>query len=164
MNYRLIKFLFQCPKVIDGGFIDTYNMSMSPLAGTIQAGINQRNLHFVMEKTKTEVLNACDGGDVATTITTAHHYSGNIIAPKRGQKEMGVVTQTKETYRIRKLTPRECFRLMGVTDTEIDTIQAAGLPDTRQYQLAGNSIVVDVLAEIFNKMFVDTSILEPKLF
>lgn len=60
-------------------------------------------------------------------------------------------------FRIRKLTPRECFRLMGVDDADIDKIQASGLSNSAQYKLAGNSIVVDVLYHIFRKMFVDTS-------
>jgi DNA (cytosine-5)-methyltransferase 1 len=58
-------------------------------------------------------------------------------------------------YRIRKLTPRECFRLMGVTEESIDKIQAAGISNAQQYKMAGNSIVVDVLYHIFKKMFVD---------
>ena len=58
-------------------------------------------------------------------------------------------------FRIRKLTPRECFRLMGVDDKDIDKIQAAGVSNSAQYKLAGNSIVVDVLFHIFRKMFID---------
>jgi len=54
--------------------------------------------------------------------------------------------------RIRKLTERECFRLMGVDDKDIDTIQAAGIASTKQYQLAGNYIVVNVLDAIFEQM------------
>ena len=59
-------------------------------------------------------------------------------------------------FRIRKLTPRECFRLMGVDDADIDKIQAAGVSNSGQYKLAGNSIVVDVLFHIFRKMFIET--------
>lgn len=58
-------------------------------------------------------------------------------------------------YRIRKLTPRECFRLMGVDDVDIDKIQAAGISNSRQYQLAGNSIVVHNLAEILRTLLID---------
>lgn len=61
-----------------------------------------------------------------------------------------------ENYRIRKLTPRECFRLMGVSEEDIDKIQSSGISKTQQYKMAGNSIVVDVLYHIFRKMFVDT--------
>lgn len=62
----------------------------------------------------------------------------------------------KPRLRVRKLTPKECFRLMGLTDNEIDTIQAAGISNCQQYKMAGNSIVVDVLAAIFNKIYINT--------
>ena len=68
------------------------------------------------------------------------------------QKDNYVV---EETYRIRKLTPRECFRLMGMRDDDIDKIQAAGISNTQQYKMAGNSIVVDVLEAIFRNLFLD---------
>lgn len=54
-------------------------------------------------------------------------------------------------YGIRKLTQRECFRLMGVKDTDSDKIIAV-LSRSRCYQVAGNSIVVDVLAAIFDQL------------
>lgn len=63
---------------------------------------------------------------------------------------------TSDKERIRKLTERECFRLMGVEDADIDKIQAANISKTQQYKMAGNSIVVDVLYHIFRKMFVET--------
>jgi DNA (cytosine-5)-methyltransferase 1 len=60
-----------------------------------------------------------------------------------------------EEYRIRKLTPRECFRLMDVSDEDIDKIQAAGISKSQQYKLAGNSIVCSVLYHIFKAMFIE---------
>ena len=59
-------------------------------------------------------------------------------------------------FRIRKLTPKECFRLMGVDDDNIDKMQLSGLSNSAQYKLAGNSIVVDVLYHIFRKLLVET--------
>lgn len=56
-----------------------------------------------------------------------------------------------ENYRIRKLTPRECFRLMGFTDEEFNRIH--GISNTQLYKMAGNSIVVNVLEEIFRELF-----------
>lgn len=58
--------------------------------------------------------------------------------------------------RIRKLTPRECFRLMGVGEEDIDTIQSTSISNSKQYQLAGNSIVVDVLYFLFKNLLIDT--------
>ena len=66
------------------------------------------------------------------------------------QKDNYVV---EPTYRIRKLTPRECFRLMGMRDDDIDKIQTTGISNTQQYKMAGNSIVVDVLEAIFGELF-----------
>jgi DNA (cytosine-5)-methyltransferase 1 len=69
---------------------------------------------------------------------------------------MEILEEQKEVeYRIRKLTPKECFRLMGVEDKDIDKIQNAGISNSQQYKLAGNSIVVDVLYHLFRKMFIE---------
>lgn len=54
-------------------------------------------------------------------------------------------------YRIRKLTPKECGRLMGVRDKDIDTMEV-NQSNSSQYHLYGDSIVVDVLMAIFGQM------------
>lgn len=56
-------------------------------------------------------------------------------------------------YRIRKLTPRECFRLMDVCESDIDKIQASGVSESQQYKMAGNSIVVACMEGIFKNLF-----------
>ena len=58
-----------------------------------------------------------------------------------------------ENVRIRKLTPRECLRLMGWKDEQIDKIVAAKISGTQQYRQAGNGIVVQVLEAIFKALF-----------
>ena len=55
---------------------------------------------------------------------------------------------------IRRYTPRECFRLMGMKDEDIDKIQKLGISNTQQYKLAGNSIVVNVLEAIFKNLLI----------
>lgn len=55
-------------------------------------------------------------------------------------------------YRIRKLTPLECHRLMGVKDEDFYKMKNAGISDSQLYKLAGNSIVVDVLEAIFRNI------------
>ena len=54
-------------------------------------------------------------------------------------------------YRIRKLTPRECFRLMGVKDEDFDKV-AKHQSNSSLYHLAGDSIVTNVLSAIFKQM------------
>ena len=57
-------------------------------------------------------------------------------------------------YRIRKLTPRECGRLMGVDDKDINKMLNCDLSDNALYKMYGNSIVVDCMVGIFDKLFV----------
>lgn len=60
-------------------------------------------------------------------------------------------TMTQD-MRIRKLTPKECWRLMGFADTDIDKCIAAGISNTQLYKQAGNSIVVNVLENLFKNI------------
>lgn len=67
-------------------------------------------------------------------------------------------------FRIRKLTPRECFRLMDVRDSDFDKLLATdsydknwnpkrAISDSQLYKMAGNSIVVSCLDFIFENLF-----------
>ena len=56
-----------------------------------------------------------------------------------------------EDLKIRKLTPRECLRLMGVKDEDIDKM-IQNQSDSSLYHLAGDSIVVNVLMAIFKEL------------
>ena len=78
----------------------------------------------------------------------AGHQQANTLDTSCNQ---GVVTN----YRIRKLTPRECFRLMDVSEPDIDKLLNAGISNSQLYKLAGNSIVVSCLYHIFRKMFIE---------
>lgn len=62
------------------------------------------------------------------------------------------VTATNKNYRIRKLTPKECWRLMGFGDEDFEKARAVGISNTQLYKQAGNSIVVDVLEKILEKL------------
>ena len=53
--------------------------------------------------------------------------------------------------RIRKLTPKECFRLMGFSDDDFEKVNGK-LSDTQLYKQAGNSIVVNVLMALFKRL------------
>lgn len=55
--------------------------------------------------------------------------------------------------RIRKLTPRECWRLMGYDDEDFDKASQV-CSNTQLYKQAGNSIVVNVLVAILNNLLM----------
>ncbi len=57
--------------------------------------------------------------------------------------------------RLRKMTPRELFRFMGVTEHYIDKLCNSGNDDAMLYKQAGNSIVVDVLVHLFTSLLID---------
>lgn len=91
--------------------------------------------------------------------------------------KLNFTDRTIKSYAIRKLTPKECFRLMGVRDNVIGTMQSSNaqaaerLPDwkgkgkpedmaisaSQQYKQAGNSICIDVLAYLYQSLFYPTS-------
>ena len=58
-----------------------------------------------------------------------------------------------QCFDIRKLTPRETGRLMGVREPQLDAMQASGLRPSALYKLFGNSIVVDVLSAIYRSVW-----------
>lgn len=110
------------------------------------------------ENTQNYVCVNTDSEGNARTINT--HYQEMNLESVLGKPRDGygyVRTAVIDNYRIRKLTERECFRLMGLAENEIDTLMSSGISKTRLYQLAGNSIVVNVLEAIFRKLFIDTA-------
>lgn len=80
---------------------------------------------------------------------------------RRGRvQDMGTICPTLETSsevcritstRIRRLIPRESFRLMGVSERDIDKILSV-VSDSQAYKQAGNSIVVNVMVEMFRNI------------
>lgn len=133
---------------------------IAPALSTMGGG-NQQPI--IVEMIRTAYIIQCPHGfnkggfhSISPALTKSSFENNNVIMENTKKNiELPVELHGKK-FRIRKLTPRECFRLMGVDDKDIDKIQAAGVSNSAQYKLAGNSIVVDVLFYIFRKMFIDT--------
>lgn len=113
------------------------------VANCVTSGKRDNTQNYVVEPNIIKEGNYHKSGHNASSIVMENH---------------GTMTATIEpkTLRIRKLTPRECFRLMDCDDEVIDKIQEAGISNSQQYKLAGNSIVVNVLYHLFRKMFIET--------
>lgn len=117
-------------------------------------------------------------GDVCGTITTGcatggsgtfgnvnpsnRGINGNVVSSdglararaitiEKGEGQKICDTQNADDYRIRKLTPRECWRLMGFSDADFDKAAAVN-SNTQLYKEAGNSIVKNVLMAIFRRL------------
>ncbi len=97
-------------------------------------------------------LNPSDDG---TCRTIKAQQSKNTLANfKRSDSfEATGVLEDKDNIRIRKLTPKECFRLMGFEDKDWQAAVNAGISNSQLYKQAGNSIVVDVLYYIFVELY-----------
>lgn len=58
-----------------------------------------------------------------------------------------------ERYRIRKLTPKECWRLMGISDNNFEKVRSIGISDSSLYKQAGNGIVTNCVKLIFEHLY-----------
>lgn len=133
---------------------------------------------ITLDQPNSETRRGRVGHQVAQTLTTSCNVGvvqiGNIIQtesfggnPERGRiysaagispclstmQGGGLEPKIVRDYRIRKLTPRECWRLMGVKDEQFNKLH--DLSNTQLYKMAGNSIVVDVLMGIFKNLFLE---------
>lgn len=91
---------------------------------------------------------------VSNTLSTS--TKDNMLAlPELRMEDGCMVDKEGHRYRIRKLTPTECFRLMDVEDEDIEKMKQAGIAKTNLYKLAGNSIVVSCMFHIFRKLFIE---------
>lgn len=82
-----------------------------------------------------------------------YDQEGVTRALKAGGGSGNIPKVIKPELTIRKLTPKECFRLMGFDDSDVDVLIENGISNTQLYKMAGNSIVVNVLEFLFCQMF-----------
>ena len=87
-------------------------------------------------------------------------YDCNAVSPclthNNGNASGGSVlilnnNETNLYRRIRRLTPKECFRLQGYSEEVIEK-GSKGISDTQLYKIAGNSVTVNVVYEIIKKI------------
>lgn len=95
------------------------------------------------------------GKGISQTILTSTQIAVLEKAEKSNAKSSAaiLISEDSKTFlRIRKLTPLECWRLMGFDDVDFYKAKLIGTSDTQLYKQAGNSIVVDVLEYIFRDL------------
>ena len=118
--------------------------------------VQKDNLIIVPEATKKGYAFAQEGDGIYTNRV---QYKRGVVQKdkiptlKTNPNDVAVVTKDiNNLISIRRLTPRECFRLMGWSDEDINRAFKTGVSDTQLYKMAGNSIVVNCLTEIFKKL------------
>ena len=137
---------------------------ISPTLTTMQGGNTEPKIAepiaYVKEATKKGYAEIYEGDSVNLEQPNSKTRRGRVgkgcVQTLTTSCNQAVVEPEAKSFRVRKLTPKECYRLMGFTDKQFDRSQAFS-SDSQLYKQAGNSIVVDVLYYIFGKLFeVDT--------
>ncbi len=118
----------------------------------------------VVRQDDSEVIPDLDDGEVAAMLTP-----GRLAKRQNGRRcktdgssftvtcadVHGIAGNDRGRLRIRYLTPRECWRLMGFPDEAFDRAQAVPTSKTQLYKQAGNSIAVPCLKAIFKGIYID---------
>lgn len=139
-------------------------VSENGLAQTISAGTHgYGNPHICTENAfyeqaiKTAEIGKAEPGDVIDAFNGKVLKNG--ISPTITTRPEGIKTAilpVTAQYRIRKLTPRECWRLMGYTDDDYDKAEKVN-SNTQLYKQAGNAIVKQVLMALFLQMNIKSA-------
>jgi len=139
----------------DGGYTQKLHVKDEPIVNTITT-VQKDNVILVPQATKAGYAAAEVGDGI---YTNRMKYKRGVVQKsmiptlKTSVSDIGVVVTDKdELINIRRLTPRECWRLMGWDDERIDVAFSSGSSETQLYKMAGNSIVVNVLTRIFEAM------------
>ena len=146
--YDIIDYTYSNQRLdeIKSGKIRTVNSSDNQIANTITTYVDNRGV--------------CVPGEINVigNYSPSNHGASRIVHPDgispTIKENHGTVTATVEpSLRIRKLTPRETWRLMGFDDADVDKAEKV-CSNSQLYKQAGNSIVVNVLMAIFKELFV----------
>lgn len=110
-------------------------------------------LYLVQDEKETQKMIVI-GNTVPSKHTAGRVFSTEGISPTMMERHSKVIQIAEPPlYRIRKLTPLECFRLMGFYDQDYYILKENGISNSQIYKMAGNSIVVDVLYYILLELY-----------
>lgn len=109
--------------------------------------------NLLLENNIQKVGQISSDGSQRGTVISDNGISANLVAGTHGYANSHIATK----YRIRKLTPRECGRLMGVSDEDISKMAAVN-SNTQLYKQFGNSIVVDVMCAMFRNLNIEQEV------
>ena len=121
-------------------------------------GDNQQPSVLIKNNTKQGYVEATDGDGIDLAFPTSNTRRGRVQKDKSQTLDTSDSKGVVENLRIRKLTPKECWRLMGISDDDFEKAQEVN-SNTQLYKQAGNAIVVDVLEAIFTNMFKQEELL-----
>ena len=148
--------------------LDTSNDIASCITARCNKISNDNNFLKVGEKGSDDLIKVIDTGNAQTIefvnvkpvkLGESEKFGGSVIVGKSessyclraNRNSAGVKIQNI----IRRLTPLECFRLQGFSDSFHNKCVDAGISNTQLYKQAGNSMTVDVLAALINEILIN---------
>ena len=124
--------------------------------GDIEYLVNKRNEYIIEHNLDFKIQKYIKENPMKNEKSNIKDSSKSLSSNTELRMEEGcMVDKEGRKYRIRKLTPTECFRLMYVEDEDIEKMKQAGIAKTNLYKLAGNSIVVSCMFHLFRKLFIE---------
>lgn len=151
-NKRLINTIKNNKETLqENSILDCYNNNNnnSGVMNTITTRINSSNETFILQKAKKTDNYIAWKEKGLHDIACRAYYEDKIIPTTTTKVEQTTKILLRD-LRIRKLTPKECFRLMGVKDSDSNKITCS---NNQKYKQAGNSIVTSVLMAIYSQLF-----------
>ncbi len=167
---------YNCSEITDISPTVTANCGCKTSSATVLIAslgdeeMNKEERNKIMIDEVKRIVSATRKCDIGVTV----HDNGDIRPHRLDKKKSGIsemqinkdtnisntvtASHMPKTYgdstglRIRKLTPKECWRLMGFDDADFEKAEAVN-SNSQLYKQAGNSIVVDVIVKIYEKLF-----------
>lgn len=151
------------PKIVQLGNVNPSGKGMNGnvfdengLAPTLTTNKGEGNKIAIRQATKKGYIECELGGVADLSYPESKTRRGRVqengqICPTITATETGVC-RIESPIRIRKLTPKECFRLMGFSDENFEAVEKM-VSNSQLYKQAGNSIVVDVLYYILVELY-----------
>lgn len=137
---------------VDDNFIKLINTDLYGNVKPIVARYGQRGKKCLLRDDSFGITGVAE--EVESDLSTS--TKDNMLAEPALMAVNGcLIDEYGRAWRIRKLTPTECFRLMDVEDKDIEKMKQAGIKKTNLYKLAGNSIVVSCMFHLFRKLFIE---------
>lgn len=150
------------------GVTADFQRGLYPIARCVKAGNHDLGVVLMKQRRLGNLYGDDRGTGFAGNVWDKNYISPSLTTAQGGMREPMIVDKSCPTltaqnqeivrieskYRIRKFTPRECGRLMGVSDEDISKMAAVN-SNTQLYKQFGNSIVVDVMCAMFRNLNIN---------
>ena len=156
-----------CDTLLARDYKDPKCVQVANLSGGKWDKINESCRRVYSEEGISPTIHTCQGGNTEPKVVqraplkflnrNQKNIEGDYAFCVDGSNTGGIKETQNNNVRIRNLTPKECWRLMGFSDGDFEKAQSVPMSNTQLYKQAGNSICVPVLEKIFKNLFKEAN-------